>query len=521
MLFFMVGADGSRTEFRQIGTSMEFDAGDSSYRRLKVQPGTQLDGKAENIDITVYSTDGTQSHYLWKSGFYRLEEIKDRNGNYIQMDYSSTGGRLTKVTDTLGREISIAYDSGGYPTTVTQTWKDTNGSGTAVTHTYATFAYTNVTVSTNFGSLTVTGPANSTTVKVPDTITYADGSKTKFEYNGYVQVKKISNIAADSGTHVLNYVETDLANVSGTQSDVPRISETRSWAENFNGGTAVVVKNTLTASQSYSLGGNTGTATRIQVWVNGHPENLRSNTFVYASGWNESLPIGTEDCITTSSTCTTQKRWTWNQWTQDNTSVSYILNPRITQSKVGDSVSTKRTEIDYGSNGYGLPETIEVFNGTASIPMKKSVTTYNLSSTYTNRRIIGLPSMTESWGYDDLTTDLEYVGKVTYAYDEGDFSGTGQNISPTKHDGTNYGSSFTAGRGNVTTVKRWDATAPTTVYTESTVKYNTAGAVVSKTTPWDGTNTRTVSISYTDNFNSTVSPATYAYPTSITDPNGQ
>ncbi len=154
--------------------------------------------------------------------------------------------------------------------------------------------------------------------------------------------------------------------------------------------------------------------------------------------------------------------------------MSYILNPRITESQVGDNVSTKRTEISYGSNGYGLPETIEVFNGSGSIPMKKSVTTYNLSSTYTDRRIIGLPSMTESWGYNDLTSSLEYVGKVTYAYDEGDFSGTGQNISPTKH-ASGYGSTFIAGRGNLTTVKRWDMAYPTTesAATVSTLKYTT------------------------------------------------
>ena len=232
--FMMVGADGSRTEFRQIGTSMTFEAGDSSYRRLKVQDGAQLDGKAVNIDITLFSTDGTQMHYVWKSGFYRLHEIKDRNGNYVEMEYSTTGGRLTKVIDTLGREINIAYDTGGYPTTITQTWKDGNGGGsTNVTHTWASFSYTNVTVSTNFSGLTVVGPANNTTVKVLDKITYADASSTKFEYNGYVQVKKITNIAADTTTN-LNYVETNLADVTGSQTDVPRLTETRSWAKDSN-----------------------------------------------------------------------------------------------------------------------------------------------------------------------------------------------------------------------------------------------------------------------------------------------
>ena len=169
----------------------------------------------------------------------------------------------------------------------------------------------------------------------------------------------------------------------------------------------------------------------------------------------------------------------------------------------------------------GLVKESRVYDTDGTTVLKKAYTEYNLASDYTTRNIIGLPSMTLAYGRDEY--GLQLVGKTTYAYDEGDFSGTGQNISPTKHDGTNYGSSFIAGRGNLTSVKRWDATAPTTVSTESTVKYNTAGSVVSKTTPWDGTNTRTVSISYTDtsSWNDGVSRTTFAYPTSITDPNSQ
>ena len=44
--------------------------------------------------------------------------------------------------------------------------------------------------------------------------------------------------------------------------------------------------------------------------------------------------------------------------------------------------------------------------------------------------------------------------------------------------------------------------------------------MVSKTTPWDGTNTRTVKIGYADVWNDNPDPNrnTYGYPTTITDP---
>lgn len=264
------------------------------------------------------------------------------------------------------------------------------------------------------------------------------------------------------------------------------------------------------------MGTATGSATRIQVYVEGHPNDLRSNTFVYASGWNESLPIGTEDCITTSSACTTQKRWTWNEWTQDNTGVSYILNPRITQSLVGDSGSTRKTVINYGTNGFGLPEIVTVQDG--DTVLKTQTTSYNLSSNYTDKRIIGLPS--ESRLYEGTWEHGTLMSKVTFAYDENGYTDSSQNVSsPTKH-ASGYGMSFNY-RGNLTSTKRWDVTNSTTINdnnltSKSSVVYNILGSPIKQK---DALN-REVTISYTDDWNDSVSRTTYAYPTTITDPNG-
>ena len=174
---------------------------------------------------------------------------------------------------------------------------------------------------------------------------------------------------------------------------------------------------------------------------------------------------------------------------------------------------------------YGLPETVQLYDTDQTTVIKKSVTTYNLDSAYTSRRIIGLPSMTEAWGKNDQTNSLEYVSKMTYNYDEGDFSDSGlnQNISPVQHDSANYGASFVTGRGLLTSTTRWDVTTPTNAANAitSSVKYNTAGAVVAQITPWDGTQTRTTRIGYADNWNAAGLPAnTYAYPTTLTDPAG-
>lgn len=523
--YLMISGSGERVEFLQTGAANNYESMDSTYAVLTTKGATNPNDPVEGIDLTVTSTNGSVLHYTWIAGAYRCDEIKDRNGNYVTVT-NSTEGLLTKITDTLGREINVVYDNEFYPTSITQSWKSENGSGSASTHTYATFSYTTKTVDTNWdATLNVYGPPDGAVLKVLDKITYADGSSTAFDYNGYLQVQKIRNIAADSSSHVLNYVSTDLDSVSGTQTDCPRFGATRSWVENFNGENETVVTNSLTTGTTYSLpGGLTGSATRIDVAMTGHPDGLYTRTYVGESGWQEGLPLATEDCTGTG--CSDRKRWTYTAWTQDNTTLGYKLNPRVVESRVGDGSNVKRTTIDYyespaGVFPFGLPAKVQVYDSDLATVLKTQTTSYNLSSTYVNRRIIGLPAETDLFEGSESGT---LMSKVTYSYDEGTMTGTDpvQNISPVQHDNANFGSSFVVGRGLLTSVMQWDAQYPTSTNyaVTSTTKYNTAGSPVSRTTPWDGTSTRTVRIGYADSWNDGVSRSTYAYPTVLTDPAG-
>ncbi len=522
--YMMVTPSGKRVEFLETSVDETFETTDSSYTQLVTGTTSAPNVPSEGVSMTVKTTDGTQMTYSWNTGAYRCTRVKDRNGNYIDITYLAYG-KIETITDTLGRVINVNYDEYGRVSTITHNWNASNGEGTASPHTYATLNYTTKTVATSW-SVPFYGPPNDTAVTVLDKITYADNSSTKFEYNGYIQVMKVTNVAADTTTN-LNYVETDLADVSGSQSDVPRMGETRSWAKDFNGETAVEVTNSAPSSASYDLGGNTGTATKIDVGVTGHPDSLFTRYWFHSSGWKKGLLIGTEDCVSSGCTGTDRKRWTWTNYTQDNTGVSYIVNPRVIESRVGDGSNVKKSDVEYwlysGTSVAvsGLVKEARVYDTDLSTVLKKTYMEYNLSSEYVASYVIGLPALTTVYGRDEY--GLQLVAKTTHAYDEGNFSGSGQTITPVKHDGTNYGSSFTTGRGNLTSVRRWDVNYPTTesASTVSTTKYNTAGSVVSKTSPWYSTVTRTVTIGYTDNFNSSPGVSTYAYPTSVTDPNSQ
>ena len=529
--YVMVTPSGGRIEFKQVGVTEIFETTDSSYLQIEAKSAPDPNEPIEDMELTVRGTDGTVMDYEWAGGAYRCREIKDRNGNYITIEHDELG-LLRKVTDTLGREVEVNYSEDFFPTTITQAWKTNNGSGSATTHTWATFSYTTKTVATDFDGLTVVGPPNGWQLKVLDKVTYPDQSYTKFHHNGYAQVWKIDNHAAD--TTLLNSVRTDLESPAANQTDVPRFAAVWTKAANFNTdqyGAPQEIKTefTRTPNEGFSLPGSlSGTGTLIEAAMDGHPYEAVSKTWYGETGWKEGLPLAGEDWAKpTAAGSFGLQRWTWTNWTQDDgggNADAPVRNPRIVETRVGDGISTRKTMVDYllypstTVSQFGLVEEVRVYDSDLSTVLKQQQTDYNFDSAYITRRIIGLPAETRSYGRE--TSGLNLMSKVTYAYDEGDFSDSGlnQNISPVQHDNTNYGSGFITGRGNLTSVTRWNAEYPTTSgeAVTSSMKYNTAGAMVSRTDPMS----RTVKIGYADAWNDNPDPnrTTWAYPTSITDP---
>jgi len=522
--YMMVAPSGARVEFRQTTVSNIYETADSSYTQLVTSGASDPNDPVDSITIKVTTTDGTQMTYSWNYGEFRCTQIKDRNGNYISASYDGNG-RLETITDTLGRVVTVNYSSAG-PSSITQTWKDNNGKDSDTTHTWATFTYTDTdggtghapSINTNFGSLSVVGPPNGVSIKVLQKITFPDDSFTTFSYNNYAQVTKVQNYAPDN--HELNRVRlSDMESVTGTQSDCPRFTETKTFAENFNGGSELTFNNTAPASGSYSLPGSlTESGYVVDSWMTGHPDNLRTKLYFGSSGWKEGLPLATEDCLTTSSACSDRKRWTWTNWTQDNTSLAYTLNPRVIETRVGDGTNTKRTTIDYWQEEnstvaiYGLVKNVGVWDADLTSLLKQTYTTYNMDSAYVSRRIIGLPAMTELYGADPNAWALQ--SKVTYGYDQNGYAGSGQGVSPTMHDDTNYGTSFTY-RGNLTSTTRWDI-LNSNASVASSVSYNTAGSPITQTDPRG----RVTRIGYADVWNDSITRSTYAYPTTLTDAAG-
>ena len=511
--YLMVTPSGGRVEFKQIGASQTYETADSSYTQLTTKGADSPNDPVQNIDITVTGTDGTVLTYGWKGNAFRCSKIKDANGNFISINHDDYG-LLRTVTDTLGRVLNVNYDGDNYPLSITQNWQTNNGQGTVQMHTYATFSYTDIIVNPTFDlNLLIYGPQG-LYQKVLTKITYPDNSSTQFDYNSYGQVWRVRNHAIDN--HELNHTAVNLNAVSGTQSDCPRFTETRNYVENFNNGNETVVSNSLTENQTYNVGGVSGTATKIEVSLTGHPNDAVSKTYVGATGWKEGLPLATEDWAGN-----IRQRWTWTDWTQDDTTKTYITNPRIIESKVGDTTNIKRTTTDYLMQPnsttvarYGLVSEVKVYDSNQTTILKRATTDYNLSQIYLDKRIIGLPS--QSLLYDE---NGFLMSKVTYNYDEENFAQEPeQNIAPIQHDNTSFGTNFIIGRGNPTSTTRWDVNFPDnqSQAVTSRVRYDVAGSPVAQI----DTLNRKVKINYTDSFNDNQNRNSFAYPTKLTDPAG-
>jgi hypothetical protein len=226
----------------------------------------------------------------------------------------------------------------------------------------------------------------------------------------------------------------------------------------------------------------------------------------YGTGWQRGLTTLSEAW-----SGGVRQKWTTTAWTQDNMSVGYEVNPRVTETNIYDATGNRRrTVIDYGSYAqWGLPYWIKEYASDGVTVIRHTFTDYNLSQTYLDKRIIGL-----IW-HVHLKNATDYESKITYSYDD-PARLHGVPAAATQHD-VNYNLSFTA-RGNVTEVSRWDVTdinnasKKLSAYTNY---YNT-GTPISTTDPAGHQS----NITYADSFSDSINRNTFAYPTTVTDAGG-
>ena len=469
--FLMISATGRRAELRQVGSSNVYESGDSSY--------LQLTDNSPNLLLR--STDGTQLSFVEINNEYSCTQVKDRNGNYITVNHNGLG-RITAITDTLGRVINFNYDINANLISITQSWN-----GQTPPHQWVSFSWGTRNMQASFSTGSVIGPKNGTVLPVVTQVTLNDTSQVTFDYNNSLQVNLIRN---EFGAIQRN--ETTFTYETPTN-DVPRLSDSRVSARNWTGINGVPSQVITT----YSVAGD-------GACVMTAPDGTVYKEY-YGTGWQRGLTTLSEVW-----TGAVRQKWTTTSWTQDNTSVGYELNPRITETNVQDGTSQRRTVIDYGPYAqWGLPYAVKEYAANGTTEIRQTYTDYNLNQAYLDRRIIGLVAEVH------LTNVSQYQGKISYSYDDPTRLQSVPSAA-TQHDSA-YSTSFTA-RGNLTAVSRWDFTDITNASKKLTTytNYYTTGLPSSTTDPLGHQSI----IAYGDSFSDNINRNTFAYPTTVTDGGG-
>jgi YD repeat-containing protein len=469
--FLFITAGGRRVDLRQVGTSNIYLAGDSSYLKLTDNGATLL----------VHSTDGTKLSFTEIDNEFRCVEVKDRNGNYITVNHNALG-RITTIADTLGRVINFNYDANQNLLSITQSW---NGQPS---HQWVGFSWGTRNMQASFSGAAVIGPKNGTVLPVITGVTLNDTSQVTFDYNNSLQVFLIT----DKFGALQRSATTFTYETPG--SDVPRLTDSRISAHNWTGINGVPSQVITT----YSVAGD-------GACVMTAPDGTIYKQY-YGTGWQRGLTTLSEVW-----SGGVRQKWTTMTWTQDNLSVGYEVNPRLTETNVYDiSGNRRRTVIDYGGYApWGLPYWIKEYAADGTTIIRHTFRDYDVSQTYLDKHIIGLVV------HVHVKNVTDYETKVTYSYDD-PARLHGVPAAATQHD-VNYNLAFTA-RGNVTAVTQWDVTdinnaaKKLSTYTNY---YNT-GTPISTTDPAGHQS----NITYADSFSDSLNRNTFAYPTTITDAGG-
>ena len=478
--YLMITSSGHRVDLRQVGTSNMYEAADSSYLQLTDNGSSWV----------VRSTDGTQLLFAEFNNEYHCTQVKDRNGNYLSVNYDGWG-HITTITDTLGRVINFNYDSNANLLSISQTW---NGQ----THNWVTFGWTSQTVQSGFSStaVRVSGTANGVSVPVINQVAFPNGDYFQLDYNDYLQVSAYRRYNTADNPAFIRFQE--WFGFDGGSDDLPRIISSNLNVFNWTG-----------------INGIPGNVTTIYSVADGAhvlttPEGTIYKEY-YGTGWQKGLTTLSEvwsGGVKQKSTIAT--------WTQDNTSVGYQMNPRVTETNVYDSANNRRrTTIEYYTQ-FGLPHVITEYAADGTNALRFKVLDYKNDSVYVDRRIIGLL-------FRDSTLDGSWnlQAKTEYAYDWNSSGDLFQDTpaAATQHDRTNYGPSFVEGRGNLSWIGRYDVTDPNNTnntVTETKYRVNSTGSVLMERDHlW-----HQKFIAYSDSFSDSVNRNTFAYPTTLTDEDG-
>jgi YD repeat-containing protein len=350
----------------------------------------------------------------------------------------------------VGRVVTFNYNTSKELASISVTAPGITGAKTE-----ATFAWATIPLNFNYSVSVVDSPANATSVNVLSNCAYANSTGYTFTYGDWGLVDKIAKVSAN-GT-VRSYVRYDYPAASaGALSDHPTYQHQIVSSDGTSGSeiswTYAVTKSGSIVSSISVTDPPTTTSTAQKT----------TTTNLITSG----VQTGLVSSVVVS-TGTTNLRTVANTWTQDNTTGTSAVNPRVlnSQTTLNDSGQTSQVALTYDTNG-NVTQTKETdFSGSVS---RITNMQYLNTSSYVNLHILDRPSQVT---VTDGASTANLIAQTNLAYDGNSLTSV---TGATGHDDTNFSSTVTA-RGNLSSITRYTNAAAGTGAISRQFTYDTLG----------------------------------------------
>jgi RHS repeat-associated protein len=525
---------GAKHLFVPTSMANQFTTQDSSYILV------QYPASAGNPVIVTYK-DGLRVLYqVFDTTYpyqYRPYQLEDTNGNILAIAYQDSNSlRINTITDTVGRVIRFTYDSA--TGTMLQSVAQLNSIG-QVFRQYS-FSWTNQVINFNFTRSATAGlglppgylTSGQTTENLLAGVTRPDGTKVAFAY-----VHDLNGVNVDNPDWgVVKSIQEQSS--SGT----PRYTTSYLFPAASAG--ALTSNPTYTQQVVYD-GVNTGTwnfqATKtigtlrapamVTCFATLDPlGRLSTTTFASNSGALNGLPVQEKTSSTSQGTsfsgCQTTTSQTWRTVNQSWTTDIDGSNARLTSATTVVEDGTTQSQIKFNSyDSFGQVTDLLQYDFGAGLPgplLREAVTTY---ASLANNIVTRLSEIKIKDGGGNLVTDTKFH------YDEGTIASVSPLPISGTHDETNYSSSSTNARGNLTSEIHYaNATAGTGGIT-STFTHDELGNTLTSSTGSGPQTVRTFSsttqYAYPDSISVGGLSTSFTYDmdrgtiASVTDPNGQ
>jgi hypothetical protein len=392
----LVLPDGSSHEIANYGGG-NWESVDSTY--ILFNPTTNVATLKGGVKLTFGNTVGNTTY---------LTLMEDRNGNQIKATYVPGTGNLSQVQDAQDVVANFSYNGDG-------TLQSIQSMGQI--NTTIDFTYTPAALSPQF-SINTQIPSGEVQLTAIDIWTATEDLKQAFTYNGFGEITQIQDVVNEYGWTACNpnctwgIVQSSTSNLTSYGYSTLTFYDSTYGSVEQRAVTSItdLVNNNYNWSLSYQVDSTKSSPASVTITEPGNIQTVY--TLAYTTGgcnWSD----GFVQRVDKKSSGTVVRSY-GTSWTQDNTSLTYIDNPRVTsQSTTLDNQMTTYVNAIYTTDGTGNVREVDEYGSNNSL-MRKTITDYwhESNPSYTALNLTNLVSYVSVQDGNGVE-----AARTTYGYD--------------------------------------------------------------------------------------------------------